>query len=113
MVATYYKTLTFTGADMSKSFTMTLPTGTYKITELKTGGYTNGVIMNDSEENCAPGQSANTWVLNSIGLNLKVTNTSNDPTYPNDHETAVNAFTYNDGTSKWSWQSELRTDKSA
>lgn len=112
VVATYYKTLTFTGTDMSKSFTMTLPTGTYKITELKTGGYANGDIENDSGATSSSGQP-NTWVLNSIGLNLKVTNTSSNPTYPNDHESAVNEFTYNKDASEWSWDSVLRADKTA
>lgn len=96
ITATYYKTLVFTGDNQRKTFTMELPTGKYKVTELTTGGYQNGSITN------ADGQSGEEWELTHSGLALRVENSANNPTYPHDKNTAVNSFSYT-SNGNWTW----------
>ena len=97
----YYKTLTFNGSG-SEDFTMELPTGDYRITELKTGGYTNGTITDGN----APGD---VWELTADGLSLSVENKKSGTNYPQGGDTAVNTFTFSNG--EWTWDSDHRKNK--
>ncbi|MCI6959250.1 MAG: VWA domain-containing protein [Oscillospiraceae bacterium] len=98
VVNTYYKTLIFDAANY-QTFTMELPTGKYRVTELATGGYENGDIT-------GAGGTDGVWELTYTGLTLNVTNTPKNPTYPSGSNTAVNHFTHSG--SGWGWTSANR-----
>ena len=81
---------------------MELPTGSYRVTELKTGGYTNGPITAGN----APGD---VWELTADGLSLSVENKKSGTNYPQGGDTAVNTFIFSNGD--WTWSSDHRKNK--